>query len=124
MTPSRDELCEAVRDAMQDQPNALARAQLLRDIIGAGYDAITFLSGNTEVDDDERWSAGQVRGEALAHQNRIAAWDLERYAGTERPGSPSADLIASSTVPGLPRAAATAARGALRIVRRPAPPRY
>lgn len=73
---TRAELREAIRNAMQEQPDAQARAQLLYDIARAGYDAIKFLNGNTNSDDDEQFSAAKVSDEALAHQDRIDAWQL------------------------------------------------
>ncbi len=71
---TRDELRTAIADAMQSQPDAVSRAQLLYDITRAGYDAIKDLNNGTDSDDDERFSAGKVSDEALAHQDRIDAW--------------------------------------------------
>lgn len=76
LTLTRDELREAIRNAMQEQPDAPARAQLLYDIARAAYGAIEFLNGNTDSDDDEQFSAAKVSDEALAHQERIDAWEL------------------------------------------------
>lgn len=77
LTLTRDELREAIRNAMQEQPDAPARAQLVYDIARAAYDAIKFLNGNTDSDDDEQFSAAKVTDEALAHQERIDAWELD-----------------------------------------------
>jgi len=71
---SRDELRDAIGDAMQSQPDAVSRAQLLYDITRAGYDAIKNLNNETDSDEDEQFSAGKVSDEALAHQDRIDAW--------------------------------------------------
>lgn len=106
---------------MQDAPDAAARAQLLADAVRGGCEAILFLSGNTEANLDEQLSAGRVRSEADAHNDRVKARQPTAPTNGRLPGASAAEPPAPPTREQVSAAVVQAARKALHgSTRRPA----